>query len=855
MAIRVAPLSSVRAAPRGARRLLPWPRLRRIVWLGAALLALAVVNEIVTIRKLAREIGPVVESELWTFPSRIYARPLVLRPGLPLAPEELVARLKRLGYTESSDSPRRPHEFRPRGREIELYTASVELPDGEVPGRAARVSFRKGGTVAAIRDPSGVALADLVLEPELLATLAGDGAEDRTVLPLAAFPDHLIRAVVVAEDRRFFRHRGVDPLSVLRALSVNLRRGGIVQGGSTITQQTIKNLFLGSERTWSRKLEEARMALALETLIPKERILEIYLNEVYLGQRNGVAVCGLGEASRHYLGKEPLDLDLSEAALLAGLIRAPIATNPFRHLERALGRRNAVLAAMHDRRQISEAEYRVALAATPALTEVGARPSVPLLVESIRKQLAQRYPPQRIAHGGLRIHTTLDPQLQSLAEHALRRGLAALEASYPWLRQRGGRSLEAALVALDPRNGEILALVGGRDFSRNQFDHALLARRPPGSLFKPLVYLAGFEQAERDPQFVFTPATLLDDSPLVIAAADGTWAPQNYDEEFRGWVTVRRALEESINIPAVRASQQIGLSTVAAVARRCGLGLDGAVYPSLALGAAQATPLDMARAYATIANGGHAVEPTALRGIVERTGAVLERSSAAPRRVVSATAAYLTLDLLRGVLDRGTGQGVRGAGVRGDFAGKTGTTNDKRDAWFIGFSPRLLATVWVGFDDNSPTGLAGAQAALPIWIDFIRSSAGPSAADSFPEPPGITHAWIDPYTGRLATERCPEVLDELFRAGTEPLEPCPAHAGEFTWPVGDPAATSRFIRRWERQVPQVRPDVNEARASPRLPAGATDGIAHSERSGRDHPPPGFLPPGEPTRTQARVSTR
>lgn len=781
---------------------MPRPRVRRVLLLVLLVFAVLAIHEAVTFHRLARQIGPVVESELWTFPSRVYARPLVVEAGLPLAPSEFVERLERLGYTESSEAPRRPHEFRSVGSDVEVYTGSIELPGGNVAAQQARLSFRKGGTVGSIRDPSGARLKSLVIEPELLATLTSENTEDRTVLSLAEFPVQLMQAVVAVEDRRFFRHSGVDPLSVFRAFWVNLRNGDIVQGGSTITQQTIKNVFLGSERTWSRKLQEARMALVLETLASKKRILEIYLNEVYLGQREGVAICGFGEASRHYLGKELADLDLAESALLAGLIRAPIATNPFKHRERALARRNTVLAAMRGQGKISETDYRAALDTTPTLAEGTLRsPSAPFLVQALRRQLLERYPTPKIMHGGLRIYTTLDPQLQSKAEQAVKNGLESLEKDHRRLRNRGEKSLEAAMVVLDPKNGEILALVGGRNFSRNQFDHAFLARRQPGSLFKPLVYLAGFEQAERNPSFAFTPATLLDDSPMEIVAAAGIWAPHNYDEEFRGWVTVRRALEESINIPAVRAAQLVGLDTVAAMARRCGLELPSAIYPSLSLGAEQVTLLDMARAYAAIANGGYAIDPSSMLGIVDRTGAVLERSSAPPRQVVSATSAYLTLDLMRGVLARGTGQRARAAGMRGDLAGKTGTTNDKRDAWFVGFSPHLLAAVWVGFDDNSPTGLTGSQGALPIWIDFMRQSTRVPPSDSFPEPLGITHAWIDPYTGGLATDQCPEILDEVFQVGTEPLAPCPLHGGGFEWPLSEVGIEWRLLKSWHEQPP------------------------------------------------------
>jgi penicillin-binding protein 1B len=725
---------------------------------------------------LTRVVSSRFESGVWAFPSKVYSTILVLRPGLRISEAELSARLERMGYRSMDAPPGEPGQYRTSRSAVEVYTRDFALETATLRGQPVRVRF-SGGSVSSIRSLSSRRrLQRIAIEPEVIATLHGEQREDRTVLPLSEFPEMLVQAVVAAEDRRFYEHHGLDPLRILAALWQNIREGDVVQGGSTITQQTVKNVFLGPERTLSRKLREALMAMIIEARYSKEKILEVYLNEIYLGQRSGAAVCGFGEASRFYFGKDVADLDLSEVALLVGLIPSPATNNPFVHPERARARGEVVLRALRAQSRITEEEFREASGTPPALASgSGGFKRAPHFVELVASQLRETYPEEALTAGGLRIFTTLDTALQSAAETSLREGLARLEKRRSRLRREGKDPIEGALVALRPGTGDIVALVGGRNFSRSQFNRVVQAHRQPGSLFKPLVYMAGFARSHEDDSFTFTPASLLDDSPLEQVSGGKVWRPANHDNQFRGWVSVRRALVESLNVPTVRASQDVGLEKIVDLARLCGIESPLQPYPSIALGSQEVTPLEMATAYAVIANGGRRVQTSALLEVQDRSGRVLEKRQSQPRRIVSAQAAYLTLNLLRGVVDRGTASAIRRAGLRGDIAGKTGTTNDERDSWFIGMTPDLLTAVWVGFDDNAKTGLSGSTGALQIWIEVMKSSGRSRTEGEFPEPPGLVRAIIDPATGGLAVDECPQAVEDLFLSGTEPTEECGEH--------------------------------------------------------------------------------
>jgi 1A family penicillin-binding protein len=569
-------------------------------------------------------------------------------------------------------------------------------------------------------------------------------------VPLERIPPAVVAAVIAAEDRRFMRHHGVDLLAVARAALTNAREASVVRGASTITQQLARGLFLSRERTWWRKAREIAMALALELRYSKAQILEAYLNTVYLGQERGAAVQGVGAGARHLFGKSLEALRLDEVALLAAAIRAPnriFAESPA--LIRS--RRDGVLEAMVRDGAATAAEARAAMTQPTRPTQKVAA-SAPWFMDLVRTEVAQR---GGEALGGVHLVTSLDRRLQEAAEAAVRDRLAQVERS----RRLPANSLQAAVVAIEPVSGQIRALVGGRRFAQSEFNRATRARRQPGSLFKPLVYLAAFEARARE----ITPSTLVDDEPIVIPARGGTWAPHNIDGQFHGPVTIRRALEESLNVPAALVAQGVGLGHVTRVAHAAGITSSLAAVPSLALGTSEVTLLEMTTAFATIANGGLRVAPTTLSS----AGAVALKPLPEPERVVSPESAFIVTHLMRGVMRRGTGGSSARWGLQEITAGKTGTTDGLRDAWFIGYTSSLVVGVWVGADDARSIGLTGADIALPIWADVMAKAIRWTPPLPFTPPPGIVMTPVDSATGRRVCGS-QEGISVAFRQGSEP---------------------------------------------------------------------------------------
>lgn len=718
------------------------------------------------------------EGRLWKLPSRVYSDRLVLRVGSAVPPGALVDRLDRSGYVE--DDPTRPGVYSKRGETLEVYLRAFEAPWGRLEPRRLRMRLR-GGKVVSIEGPGGRRMTTAVFEPELLASLFGSQQEEREVVPLVEIPRGMVLAVLAAEDSRFFSHHGVDPRAVARAALANLRHRRVVQGGSTITQQTVKNLYLGQERTWWRKIREVLMSSILDGLYTKERILEVYLNEVYLGQRGPVAICGIQAASRFYFGRDLGDLSQGEWALLAGLIRNPGGYNPFRERERAIERRNYVLEAMQRQGYIGSEEAERATAEEIHLVRGSTgSPRAPYVIDFVRSQLGDLYTPRTLSEYGLRIFTSVDTFLQESAERALEVGLERLDREAPLVRrQKEERVLQGLVLVTRPDTGEVLAMVGGRDYQRTQFNRAVQAVRQPGSCFKPFVYLAGFEAAVQGEGDGLIPTTMLEDEPLELESGGESWRPSNYDGRFRGPVSVRRSLEESLNVPTVRAAIRLGFRQVAQVAERCGFERRFRSLPSLALGAQEVTPLELATAYGTLANHGRRASPLIIKEVTDQNGLPLERRRVELSRAVTPQAAFLVTDILRGVMSRGTGASAAALGFRGLAAGKTGTTDETRDAWFVGYNPDVLALVWVGYDDNSRTGLTGASGALPIWVDFMDRAGYGRSRIPFQEPRGMVRRVIDPGSGQLAARGCPVRELEFFAAGTEPHGNCRLHRPGF----------------------------------------------------------------------------
>ncbi|RMD83722.1 MAG: PBP1A family penicillin-binding protein [Candidatus Dadabacteria bacterium] len=716
----------------------------------------------------------------WDFPSRVYAdaTPLVL--GRAVRDARFLQLLDLLGYRRVEREPRERGEYRftADGRALDIRLHVFDYPTHREPGRYLRLWLNPQGRIVRIVDrASGAPVGDALLEPVLIAGLHGGSPEERRVMSLDEIPAPLVRAVIAVEDRRFFEHPGIDLRGLARALVADLKAGSLRQGGSTITQQLMKNFFLTNERTITRKLREAAMALIAERRFSKREILENYLNEIYFGRDGRVAIHGVWAAARHYFGREPAELTLGQMATLAGMIRAPNAYSPHKHPERALARRNLVLRLLRDLGDIDEVTYRKAVA--EPLGAVPPRPrtsAAPYFVDAVRRELAGRFPRPVLETEGFAIFTTLDVGLQRAAERAVREGLADLERRYPRL-AAGKERLEAALVAVRPQSGAIVALVGGRSYRDSPFNRALDARRQPGSVFKPVVYAAALSTEHLGARH-FTPATLVEDAPLTWRYDHRVWSPSNYEDVYHGWVTVRRALEQSLNTATARIARDVGIEAIRGLAVRMGADPKLPALPAIALGGWEMTPIEVARIYSVLANAGLRATMHAVREVADRRGHRVEGHRLAVERVLSPVDAYLVTHLLEGVIEHGTGRGVRRLGLKAPAAGKTGTTNEYNDAWFAGYTPDLLAVVWVGFDHPRSLGLPGAAAALPIWTRFMKEALAGRQPLPFRVPDGVVFRLVDPDTGSLATPACPAVVREAFVAGEEPRRPCPLHARE-----------------------------------------------------------------------------
>ena len=692
---------------------------------------------------------------------------------------DLAGTLRRLRYQEVTGQPRLAGQYRRDSEAWEIFLHARDDPRAHRAALRVRLALQERRVATVVNPAGGANLDGIELEPEVLSGLSDTIGQLRRPVRLTAVPPHLIKAVLAAEDHRFYDHGGVDAKAVLRALWVNVQRGEVAQGGSTLTQQLVKNLVLTPKRTWDRKLREAALAVMLEWRYGKPQILEAYLNTTYLGQNGNSGIHGVGAAARGYFGKDVERLTLAESALLAGMIRAPNSYSPVQNPDRARERRDLILARMRDVGFIDEATRAKASQET-FLVRPGSLPRLlgPYFLDFVRTQIE---PPQAdnalLAGGGLRIYTTLDPVLQRAAEAAISRGLDRLEGRYKHLRRREpGPRLQAALLALDPATGEIRAMVGGREYGQSQFNRAVHARRQPGSAFKPFVYLAALRFGPNGERPRLTPVSFVKDEPVTLRVGKDVWSPRNYEDRFEGTVTVRRALEQSLNSATVRIASEVGLPDVIRTARQVGFTSPMQPVPSLVLGGFEVTPLELASAYVTLANYGERRSPVALRAVVDREGQV-EEPGRSREPALRADEAFLITHLLRGVVDRGTGAAARGLGVDGAVAGKTGTTNDGRDAWFVGYTPRLVTLVWIGFDEREVLRLSGGQAALPIWADFMRTAMAVVPSDGFAVPATVAFRDVDPTNGKLATRYCPVVLREAFLQGTEPREPCTDHGG------------------------------------------------------------------------------
>jgi penicillin-binding protein 1B len=674
----------------------------------------------------------------------IYAAPRTLRTGQSLSRDRLVELLRRAGYVETDASDVWSGSFTTSNDAVEI------LPRHSSDGSAlsiVRVRFNKQERIAEILG-DGVKLESYMLEPEILTTDAGMKSGKRSALAYNDIPPVLARAILSIEDHRFFEHRGLDLFGIGRAIIRNAGDNELGQGGSTITQQLVKNTYLSPERTFRRKFAEAMLAFTLERRLSKEDIFALYANEIYLGQRGAVGVRGVEQAARIYFGKELKDLTLSESAAIAGMIQSPSRYSPERHADASTVRRNTVLGTMVRDGAITLEEARTAAREPLTLAPAQATGTslAPYFVDYVNRTVESQLTQSSAQdERGLRVYTTIDLELQQLAETAIRRQLEHLDKVY-----KGKVTPQAALVALDPRTGDVLAMVGGRDYAESQLNRATDARRQPGSVFKPVVYTAALESG-------LSPLTLYMDSPReFVYDRRAKYRPANYGDHYSMQdVTMRTGLIKSLNVVTVDVSMRAGLERVARTAQTLGLPRPEA-YPALALGTTEATPLEMAAAYTAFAGSGQRVTPRVIARATDAEGEELINTTPVPSQVIRPTTAYMITDMLMDVINQGTARAARGA-VRGTaIAGKTGTS---RDGWFVGYTPNLVCAVWIGFDDNKQLGLTGAEAALPAWTEFVKAAVEQRpdlGGEKFDRPAGITTIEVDPETGMIATSSCPQ---------------------------------------------------------------------------------------------------
>jgi len=712
--------------------------------------------------------------------SRVYSAPGRIYVGETMRPGELASYLLRAGYQEGTVAGS-PGEFKTTNASVEILPSTTSYFQGK---NAVRVSFAgtKISGITLLADASQTDFAEI--EPELLTNLFDSSREKRRVVRFDDLPPVLVHAVLAAEDKRFFEHGALDMVRVFGAAFHDIRSGEKAQGASTIDMQVARTFFFTTKREWSRKLKEIVMAAEINERFSKQQIFELYANDIYLGNRGSFSIRGFGEAANAYFGKDIRELNAGEAAFLAGIIRAPNRySSAERHVERANEARDRVLAQMVEDGYLTPEEEAVAKKAKLKFTNGGLGASTaPYFVDMAKDHLLEQYSENDLETQSFRIYTTLDPDLQNAAMEAMQIGVENLDKllakRYAAWKKKGESvpPAQVALVALDPHTGEIRALIGGRDYGESQLNHAL-AHRQPGSVFKPFVYAAAFDNGLQGLQPVVTPATVVDDSPTTFEFDGKEYTPDNFGQEFYGPVTVHDALMHSLNVATIKVAEMIGYDKVVALARQMGLGNNIQATPAVALGAYEMTPIDVAAGYTAFASNGIRAEPLFIRSVIGADGNVEEAAAPRTKPVLDPRVAYLVTSLMEDVINHGTGYPVRALGFNAPAAGKTGTS---RDGWFAGYTSNLLCVVWVGFDDNRDLNLQGGEAAAPIWGEFMKRAVllpQYRNTEDFEPPEGIDEATIDPQSGQLATSQCPKTVTTYFVAGSEPTQYCQLHGG------------------------------------------------------------------------------
>jgi penicillin-binding protein 1B len=712
----------------------------------------------------------------------VYASPLVLSDGDGFTRPELAAVLRQAGFAESGTG----HAGTFRMNDIRANTGTTDLyvADGSntIAVRATVSDNRRitrievGGHNVKTWTAGTPLMASLTSSREISGKEKSD-REKRHLITFREIPPVLVHAVVSAEDKHFFQHSGLDLPRVAKAAYVDFREGRKEQGASTLTMQLVRGLWLQPEKQWKRKLAEAMMTIHLERKWSKEEIFETYANQVFLGRQSAYSIHGFAEGAQVFFGKPMRELSVADAALLAGMVQRPSYFNPYRHPERARERRDLVLNLMRSNHYIDAAQYQAAVDAPLTLAPVADRDDSygePFFLDLLNDEVQEIGQPGSAAK---KVYTTIDLNLQRAAGEAVTAGMEEVD---KLLAKRYGKSAgraEAALIAIDPHTGEIKAMVGGRDYAKSQLNR-ILAKRPPGSVFKPFVYAAALNTGITGGDHVFTPATTVDDAPADFQFNGQSYQPANYRQEVFGTLTLRKALAKSDNVAAVKVAQSVGYGAVVAMARRAGLNDDIKATPSVALGSYAVTPLEMAAAWTMFANGGLWVKPQMVTQVRDSDGDTIRTEQHESRQALDPRVAYLMVNMLQEVMRSGTAAGVRSRGFLLPAAGKTGTSHD---GWFAGFTSQLLCLVWVGFDDYRELNLEGARSALPIWTEFMKKASRFAAyrnAVEFPRPSGIGSARICDESGKLAGDLCVDSHSEVFLTGTEPKDVCALHVTE-----------------------------------------------------------------------------
>ncbi len=741
--------------------------------------------------KYARVIDDRLRTGVFANSAKIFAAPESVAVGDAITPADIATELRRSGYTESRGNPVGYYQLQPNA--ISIFPG----PDSYFDQEAGVIRFRGGRIAQIVSLQDNTARNQYQLEPTLIQAMSSV-REKRRMVKFNDLPKVLVEAVTSIEDKRFFQHAGFDPIRIVKAVYVDVKEGRKDQGASTLSMQTARMFFLTQDKRWTRKLAEAVITLQLEQKLSKEEIFEYYANQVDLGFRGTFHIVGFGQASEAYLGKDLNSITLPEAAQLAGMIQRPGYFDPFRHPDRLRERRNIVLQLMKQNGAIGEHDYQLAVDA-PLTVAKGGSTSVeaPYFVDLVNDTLQNMFQDADFQANAYRIYTTIDMRLQRAATEAVRVGMAAVDEQIKRQRRFKGQTPptpQCALIAIDPHTGEVKALVGGRNYGLSQLNH-VLAKRQPGSIFKPFVYATALNTGITGGPHVYTASSTVVDEPTTFYFDNQEYTPHNFEKNYSGTVTFRYALAHSINIPAVKVAELAGLDNVVEMADRAGMNYRIKPTPAVALGAYEITPLEAAGAYTLFANGGNYLKPTLLSLVRAQDGKVLYKDKVEPKQELDPRVAYLVTNLMEEVLRSGTGAGVRARGFTVPAAGKTGTS---RDGWFAGFTSELECIVWVGFDDNRDLDLEGAKSAAPIWGEFMTSALHYREyrdTKRFVAPSGIVSVEIDPDTGYLATVACPRRQTEVYIAGTEPVAACPLHGGHpgittvAGWDASSPAAT------------------------------------------------------------------